>query len=105
MAFRKIKDEHDAEVCLRAAAASGLPRSVWARSHGINPRSLNIWRVLQARKLRSAAAETPLRLVELAPPMAPASGYTVCVGPFRVELGDDFNEATLRRLLVVVAAC
>lgn len=103
MEFRKIRDAADAENCLRAAVASGLPRPLWARANGIDARSLNVWRLIQARKSRPAP--TALRMVELAGPPSAGTAYVVCVGRFRVELGDDFHDATLRRLLSVVASC
>lgn len=107
MAVRKIRDERDAEDCLRAAAESGLPRPAWARAHGINARSLNMWRLITARKQarRAAPASLSLRLVEVAPAVLGPAGYSVWVGPFRVEVADDFDDATLRRLLAVVASC
>ena len=103
MERRRIRDELDACACLDAAAGSGLPRAQWARDNGIDARSLQIWRLIVERK--RAARPAPLRLVELtAPPGRPAT-YAVCVGEFRVEVGDDFADATLRRLLSVVASC
>ena len=35
MPGRKIADEMDAHACLDAAARSGLPRTEWARAHGL----------------------------------------------------------------------
>ena len=63
---------------------------------------MNIWRVILDRK---GAAPAPLRLVEVTPAPSAAPLYGICVGPFRVEVDDGFEEATLRRLLAVVAAC
>ena len=39
MPGRKIADEMDAHACLDAAARSGLPRTEWARAHGVDARS------------------------------------------------------------------
>ena len=111
---RKIKSADEARSCLAAATASGLPRSAWARSHGINARSLNAWRML----LRPLGGPEGLRVVELVPNLrvgtrcmpakssagAPAAIYRVCCGPFEVEAPSDFDEPTLTRLLRVVAA-
>ena len=52
MPRRKIRDVADAHACLNAAAASGLPRAVWARANGIDARSLNAWRITLDRTKR-----------------------------------------------------
>lgn len=46
-------------------------------------------------------------LVELVPTTtsAPERRYVVRLGEIRVELGDDFDPRTLRRLLEVLRAC
>lgn len=46
-------------------------------------------------------------LVELVPASRPASEarYAVFFGEARVEVGDDFDPRTLRRLLEVLRAC
>jgi transposase-like protein len=89
---------------LDAVASSGQSRAEWARTHGVMPRSLNMWRLILAR--RRHGAQPVLRLVEVAAiPTPPAPVYAVRVGEFRVEVEDDFADATLRRLLAVVASC
>ena len=98
MAGRRIRDEADARACLAAVEASGLGRAEWARREGIDARSLNVWRMNLSRK------RAPARLVELVPTVR-AARYVVRCGHLEVEIGDDFNEATLFRLLQVVAAC
>jgi len=102
MAKRKIRDEADARACLAAQAASGLTLSAWARREGIDGRSLNLWRVNLARW--AAPPKPTLRLVELVPTQV-AAPYVVRCGPLSVEVGDGFHEATLLRLLRVLAAC
>ena len=52
MAGRRVQDENDARECLRAVEASGLERAEWARKHGVEPRSLNAWRLNLERKGR-----------------------------------------------------
>ena len=46
-------------------------------------------------------------LVELVPTSRPAAAaqYAVTLGEVRVELGDDFDPRTLRRILEVLRAC
>lgn len=101
MEKRKVRDEADARFCLAAQAASGLTLSAWARREGIDGRSLNLWRVNLARW---AAPKPSPRLVELVPMHAPPR-YVVRCGQLSVEVDDGFEEATLLRLLRVVAAC
>lgn len=102
MARRKILDEAEAVQCLDAHCASGLTLAEWARRHGIDGRSLNIWRVNLTR--RGTARRAP-RLVELVASGGPAARYTVRCGRLAVEVDDDFDQETLLRLLQVVASC
>ncbi len=97
--LRKVRDREEARKCLESAEASGLPRADWARHHGIDARSLNAWRVNLER------GRPAPRLVELIPREAPASRYAVRFGDFVVEVDEQFDEGTLRRLLGVVTGC
>jgi hypothetical protein len=102
---RKIVDEKDARACLVAVARSGATLRAWARRHGVDGRSLHAWQMnLSGRSGSNAAAA---RLVELVPvSMAmPTRRYVVRVGDAAVEVGDDFDAATLRRILEVLRAC
>jgi hypothetical protein len=101
MAGRKIRDAHEARACLDAAESSGVPRADWAREHGIDGRSLHAWHMNLGRRA------TPLRLVELVPSAPPVHAPSVRVrcGPFLVEVGADFDDRTLIRVLAAVAAC
>ena len=112
MAVRKIRDERDAQRCLAAMTAAGQTRREWARQHGVDGRSLYAW----ANKLeRSAKAPGPQEtghqerqggLVELIPDASPAkSRYVIRCGQLAVEIDQHFDEATLARLLRVIAAC
>ena len=58
MAGRRIRDAVDARACLRMMSVSGLPRAVWARSQGIDGRSLNAWRLnlTRSRRIRDGDA-------------------------------------------------
>lgn len=117
MERRKIRDEADARASLSAARRSGLTPTAWCRSAGVDGRSLRAWSINLARgaavvgrKARSRAALTKrVELVELvAAPRAIARAaprYTVRVGKFGIEVGDEFDAVTLRRLVAVLAAC
>ncbi len=50
MAGRKVFNEFDAQRCLAAVRRSGAPLGAWARDHGIDGRSLNLWRTNLARR-------------------------------------------------------
>ncbi|HEX4338266.1 MAG TPA: hypothetical protein VH062_20315 [Polyangiaceae bacterium] len=68
-------------------------------------RSLRAWQ----RNLFRRAAPSPSvpRLVELVrtSPTRPPQRYLVHFGEGSVEVGDDFDDATLRRLLEVLRTC
>ena len=106
MILRKVRDAADAKTCLDAAESSGMERAVWARANGVSARSLNAWRLIFARKSPPVPESAVLRLVELVaeaePPKAP---IRVRCGPFSVEIGADFDERMLGRVLAVVASC
>jgi len=115
---RKITDELDARRCLAAARRAGGNVGAWARANGIDGRSLNAWRMNLARR-GSMRARLPARpsttefespratLVELIPAPGPSSGgrYAVHVGAGRIEVSDDFDPHTLRRLVEVLRSC
>lgn len=117
--MRKVRDEVEARALLGKVVASGRPLAAWARAHGIDGRSLNLWRVnlgrraaepvRAARRTRVVGLTEP-RFVELvarsAPEPAPlAARYAVIVGDVRVELDDAFREDTLARLVATLRAC
>ena len=107
MPLRKVRDADDAIRCLNASTASGEARATWARRHGIDPRSLNAWRLNLERVRRTEDSPVP-RLVELVPaaPVAEEpSRYRVLCGGMAIEVDERFDEDVLRRLLVVVASC
>jgi hypothetical protein len=97
--LRKVQGREEATSCLKAAEASGLPRADWARQQGIDPRSLNAWRVNLERR-----SSTP-RMVELVPRAVVTTRYTIRFGDFAVDVDDRFDERALRRLLGVVTTC
>lgn len=111
MERRKIRDEADARACMTAVKVSGLSPAAWCRSEGVDGRSLRAWTINLQRGAGSARkpmqSARPLSLIELVPSAAvrAASRYTVRVGAHGVELDDQFDEKTLRRLVSVLASC
>ena len=114
MGARKIQDEEEAKECIARMKKSGLTLSKWARSEGIDGRSLHAWNVNLARggggsphKTRQALAVRRVKLVELVPMAAPSRSarYVVRVGQLGLEVDAQFDGATLRRLIGVLRSC
>lgn len=114
MTKRKIRDEADARSCLEAAARSGLKLTAWARSMGIDGRSLRAWSINLARgaaSRRSPRARSALtkrvELIELVPTQPTRGGarYVVRVGRHSLEVDESFDASTLRRLVAALASC
>jgi hypothetical protein len=108
MAGRKLVNEEDARRCLAAVKASRRELATWAREHGVDGRSLNLWRVnLERRGVVRKRVTTP-KLVELvvAPtPVGPRARFVLRVGGVELEVGDHFDDASLRRLVGVLKSC
>lgn len=101
--LRKVRDIEDARLLLDAAGRSGEGRAAWARRNGVDPRSLNAWRL---NLERGAMGSTAVHLVELVPREArPAARYRVHCGALTVEVDERFDAETLRRLLNAVLTC
>src|SRR5512135_1109131 len=99
--LRKIADEKDARACLSSVARSGETLRAWAKRHGVDGRSLRAWHRNLSRRASALARKEP-RLVELVRVPStprPPQRYLVHVGEGSVEVGDDFDDQTLRRLL------
>lgn len=109
MKRRKIEDESDARACIAARAASGLSASEWARTEGIDGRSLRAWTNNLQRGTRPAKqvsiARSKAQLVELVPSTRSLARYVVRVGSHTIDVDAHFDESSLRRLLSVLASC
>jgi hypothetical protein len=106
--LRKIVDEKDARACLLSVARSGETRRAWAKRHRVDGRSLHAWDRSLSRRASSAPSRKEPRLVELvrtSPTPRSPKRYLVHFGEGSVEVGDDFDDQTLRRLLEVLRAC
>jgi hypothetical protein len=111
---RKIRAEADARACLAAAQKSGLAHTTWCRASGVDGRSLRAWSINLARgaagrrKTMSRASITKrVELVELnaatSAPTRSSARYTVRMGELGIEVGDDFDAGTLRRVVAALA--
>lgn len=109
MAGRRIFNEQDARRCLAAVKSSRADLGTWARAHGVDGRSLNLWRVnLSRRGTPRPRAVKPVRLVELVPAVphsVPRGPYVLRVGGVELEVGDQFDEQSLRRLVGLLKSC
>jgi len=103
--MRKIDDDREARAFLKAAKSAGVPLKTWARTHGIDGRSLNAWRINLGRT-RTLTSPKP-RLVELVPSYDGGAGasYVVRVADASIELGEDFREETLVRIVRALRSC
>jgi len=106
MAGRRILNEQEARRCLAAARAARGGLAAWTRSHGIDGRSLNAWRVNLERRGVHRPRVAP-KLVELVPATGAVSSarYVLHIVGVGLELADDFNEQTLRRLVGLLRSC
>jgi len=113
---RRIEGELEARRCLSRVEAEDAQIGAWARAHGIDGRSLNMWRVNLARRgtkpnaPRGRQLRSPVPsagVVELVPMAIPSTAvrYVLEIGSARLEIGDDFSEPTLRRLIGVLRTC
>jgi transposase-like protein len=109
MAGRKVFNEYDAQRCLAAVRRSGAPLGAWARAHGIDGRSLNLWRANLARRGQRRARPTPAQVIELVPV---ASRTAVARAPFiirvagaELEVGANFDDESLGRLVRLLKSC
>lgn len=110
MAGRRILNEQDARRCLAAAKASQASLAEWSRAHGVDGRSLNLWRVNLGRRGGPGRGQCEaLKVVELVP--VPTSSSSTRE-PFRLhirgvdlEVGADFDEQALCRLVGVLKSC
>src|SRR5512145_2939797 len=114
MSARKIQDEAEARECIAKMKESGLTLAQWARSAGIDGRTLHAWNVNLARggsglspRATGARSTRRMKLVELVPVEVPStsSPYVVRVGQLALEVDVKFEETTLRRLIAVLRSC
>ncbi len=106
--MRKIVDARDARTCVKAARAAGLSLGAWARRHGVDGRSLHAWSVNLGLPPSVPARPGLIELVSRPAPPSPGPSpvrYVVRVGETAVEVGEDFEDDTLARVVRVLRAC
>jgi hypothetical protein len=101
---RKVIGRDDALALLSELASTGESLVQFSRRRSVDARSLRCWKLNLTRGTGRPKGE-PLRLMEVTLPPARPARYRVLVGDLAVEIADDFEEATLARLLAVVRSC
>ena len=107
-AGRKVFNEQDARRCIAAARWTRGGIAVWARANGVDGRSLNAWYVNLARRGVPRVRAVGPKLVEVvrAPAVASTrSSYVLHVGGVELEVSDNFDELSLRRLVGLLKSC
>lgn len=107
MAGRKVFNEQDARRCLAAVKASRRELATWAREHGVDGRSLNLWRVNLERRgaVRVRAAAPRMLEVVVAPAHAARAPFVLRIAGVELEVGASFDEGALRRLVGLLKSC
>lgn len=102
----KVPNAETAEAWLAAAQQSGLTRVEWCAAAGVDARSLQMWRLVLARR----AARPAVQFVEIV--ARPGTGVPTPPPALRVELRDvvievvpGFDADSLAEVLRVVRAC
>ena len=109
MAGRKVFNEQDARRCLAAMKSSRVDLGTWARAHGVDGRSLNLWRANLERRGAGRARPAAPRLVEVvvarAADQRPRAPFVLRIGGVELEVRDSFDEGALRRLIGLLKSC
>lgn len=102
----QVRDRRFWRAHIKALAQSGLSRSEYCRQHTLSYHAITYWLRKQAHSLVGSESsctlvEVPTRLPTI--PVQPGPPLRLHVGSgYMIELGPDFDEATLSRTLVVL---
>jgi hypothetical protein len=109
MAGRKVFNEQDARRCLAAVKSSRVDLGTWARAHGVDGRSLNLWRANLERRgsvrVRPATPKLVEVVVAAAREAGPSGPFVLRIGGVELEVGSSFDEGALRRLVGLLKSC
>lgn len=107
MAGRKVFNEQDARRCLAAVKSSRVDLGTWARAHGVDGRSLNLWRANLERRGAVRVRAAPPKMVEVvvATQSGPHTPFVLRIGGVELEVGASFDEGALRRLVGLLKSC
>ena len=104
---RKVRDTKEAMALLAKWSTSGERMSEWCESRGISWYSLSAYQGWQRARTRGASLVEVVTTVDEPverPDVSPAR-YRIVLRDCAVEIDDNFDDDTLRRLLHVVASC
>ena len=107
MAGRKIINEQDANRCLQGVKNERNSLAGWAQAHGVDGRSLHAWKMALERRGTTRTSAMVPRLVEIFPSAAvkETARYKLRIQEVELEVGVDFEEASLRRLVGLLKSC
>ena len=107
MAGRKIINEQDAIRCLQGVKSERSSLGKWAKAHGVDGRSLHAWKMALERRGTTRTSAMVPRLVEIIPAAAvrETARYRLRIHEVELEIGADFDEASLRRLVGLLKSC
>lgn len=109
MAGRRVFNEQDARRCLAAVKASRRELATWAREHGVDGRSLNLWRVNLERRgagrVRAAATPRLVEVVARVPEVVARAPFVLRIGGVELEVAASFDDGALRRLVGLLKSC
>ena len=105
MVERKVRDEAEAVAIVEEARRRGVRPSVVGRERGISGRSVQAWSMTLAKKQAGEVRpeSTFLELVPVA--LTTPRSYRLWVEDLSVEVPDDFDEHTVRRLVAALRTC
>lgn len=101
---RKVMGREEALALLSELDATGESLVQLSRRRSVDARSLRCWKLNLSRGGHRLEGG-PLRLMEVALPPTGPSRYRILVGDLALEVEDDFQDATLARLLALVRSC
>lgn len=100
---RKVANACEASELLEAWSLSGERLSTWCSKRGINWYSLSAYRGWSGQRRDGFVEVETTALVRRMPPSP--SRYRVVLGDRAVEVGEDFDDEVLGRIVRVVEAC
>lgn len=105
-ARRKVRDREEAVELLEEHATGTQTLRAFCAARRIDARSLHCWKLNLARPGSRGSRGPALRLVELvAKPSRADRRYLLHVGDVTIEVGDDFEDEQVARLVALARAC
>jgi len=113
--LRKIRNVIEARKLLTRWERSGQPFAAWCRQQGVSYQSLATYKryrdpnrpATRKKTKKTTKSIEPVQFVELQLQTTPApAAYAIRLNNGRaIELGDNFNDAVVKRLIALVETC